>query len=330
MVCTKFAFAGFRHGHIFSLYNALLEREDICILGAWEADPAARAQAEEKGVKFTYDSLDQLLADPDVEVVAIGDYYAARGNIALRALQAGKHVLADKPLCTSRKEAEAIEQEAAKRGLAVGLMLDLRDNAQWATVLDAVENGIIGKINNIIFEGQHPLMYGIRPGWYFEEGKHGGVINDIAIHAVDIVRLLTHSDVDAVVGARCWNFYAQQEPGFGDSGQFVLRMGSSAGVMGDVSYSAPDGQLFSLPCYWHFRIWGEKGLLDFAYNQPEITLYAKGEQGGRPLPLLENFTTYLDRFLAALKTPENIPALNRENLASTCQTLWVQEVADGL
>jgi len=328
MKCVNFAFAGFRHGHILSLYNQLLSRADVRIVGAWEADPAARAQAEEKGVVFTYDTLEQLLADSQVDVVAIGDYFAARGNIALQALQAGKHVIADKPLCTRRSEAEAIGQEAAKRGLAVGIMLDLRDNVQWATVLDAVKNGIIGKVNNIIFEGQHPLMYGSRAGWYFEEGKYGGVINDIAIHAVDIVRLLTGSDVAEVVGARCWNFYANQEPGFGDSGQFVLRMGSGAGVMGDVSYAAPDGQLFSLPCYWHFRIWGEKGLLDFAYNQPEITLFAKGEQGGRLLPQVQEYTTYLDRFLAVLAKPEAIPNYNKENLASSCQALWIQEVAD--
>ena len=49
MRCTNFAFAGFRHDHIFMLYNALSAREDIRIVGAFEADAQARANAEKKG-----------------------------------------------------------------------------------------------------------------------------------------------------------------------------------------------------------------------------------------------------------------------------------------
>ena len=37
------------------------------------------------------------------------------------------------------------------------------------------------------FTAQHPLLYGTRAKWYFEEGKHGGSINDIGVHAVTLV-----------------------------------------------------------------------------------------------------------------------------------------------
>ena len=330
MSCTKFAFAGFRHGHIFALYNALKGREDARIVGCWEADPAAKAEAEAKGVVFTYDTLEQLLADPQVDVVAIGDYFAARGGIALRALQAGKHVLADKPLCTSRKEAEAIAKEAAASGLAVGIMLDFMDNSSAVTAMDAVRRGMLGKINNISMNGQHPLLYGSRPGWYYEEGKHCGVINDIAIHAVDACRLFTECDVAEVVGARCWNFYADQEPRFEDSAQLLLRMENGAGIMADVSYAVPDAQLYSLPAYWHVRIWGQLGMLEFGINQPQVTFFSKYEAGTQVLPMLPVEKTYLDTYLEALAEPEKIAALNKRNIASTIQTLWVQEVADGI
>ena len=297
-------------------------------MGAWENNAEARAQAEEKGVKFTYETLDQLLADPNVEVVAIGDYYGARGGIALRALQAGKHVLVDKPLCICLEDAEAIAQEANQRGLAVGIMLDMPDQPMVATATDAIRSGVIGKVNNIIFEGQHPLMYGTRPGWYFEEGKHGGVINDIAIHGIDWCRFITGSDVEEVVGARCWNFYADKEPDFLDSAQFVVKMGNGAGVMADISYAAPDVQLFGLPSYWHFRVWGELGMLEFSLNLPDVILYAKGESGGRVLPAKPVEKTYLDSFLEALNNPADIAACTRENLATARQTLMIQKAAD--
>ena len=67
-------------------------------------------------------------------------------------------------------------------------------------------------------------MYGRRPDWYFEKGKHGGVINDLAIHGIDLVRLFTDSDVEQVLSARSWNFYANEEPAFLDSAQFMLKM----------------------------------------------------------------------------------------------------------
>jgi predicted dehydrogenase len=46
---------------------------------------------------------------------------------------------------------------------------------------------MLGKIKTAAFTGQHPLNWGVRPGWYFEEGKHGGTFNDIAIHGVDAI-----------------------------------------------------------------------------------------------------------------------------------------------
>ena len=305
MRCTNFAFAGFRHDHIFMLYNALSTREDIRIVGAFEADAQARANAEKKGVVFTYDSLEQLLADPQVEVVAIGDYFGARGGIAIRALQAGKHVLSDKPICTSLRELETIRAEAEARNLTA-----------------------VGKISNVCFEGQHPLMYGLRPRWYYEEGKHGGVINDIAIHGIDILRLLGCGKVAKVVGARSWNFYAYDDPQFEDCTQFILEMENGAGVIGDVSYSCPDVQLYGLPTYWHFRVWGDQGMLDFGVNLPEVTLYAKGESQGRALELITPEADYLDLFLQALANPELRAAHNAENYFSSEQTLLVQQAAD--
>lgn len=328
MRCTKFAFAGFRHGHIFALYNALTKREDVCIVGAFEADAQARAEAEAKGVVFTYDSLEQLLADPQVDVVAIGDYFGARGGVAIRALRAGKHVLSDKPICTSLQELETIRAEAEARNLAVGVMLDMRSNPKIYTALNAVQKGMIGKISNVCFEGQHPLMYGQRPGWYYEEGKHGGVINDIAIHGIDILRLMGCGKVARVVGARSWNFYAYNDPQFEDCTQFILEMENGAGVIGDVSYSCPDVQLYGLPTYWHFRVWGDQGMLDFGYNIPEVTLYAKGESKGRALEIIQPEADYLELFLQALACPALRGQHNAENILTSQQTLLVQQAAD--
>jgi predicted dehydrogenase len=60
-----------------------------------------------------------MLDEVEVDIVAVGDYYGVRGERVIAALERGKHVIADKPLCTSLAELDRIEQLAAEKGLSV-------------------------------------------------------------------------------------------------------------------------------------------------------------------------------------------------------------------
>ena len=324
----KVAFAGFRHSHILDLYAEIKRHPQLEVMGAFEDHAPSRKEAEARGVEFNYDSLEAMLEDPQIDIIFTGDYFGNRGAVAIKALKAGKHVLADKPLCTRLSELREIRTLAAEKNLAVGILLNLPDLPNFVTAQEAIHEGIIGKINNIVFEGQHPLLYGSRPDWYYEPELHGGVINDIAIHGIDLARLLTGSDLEEVIGARCWNFYAKESPSLKDSAQFLLKTTSGAGIIGDVSYAAPDTQGFSHSAYWHFRVWGEKGMMDFGVNLPHVTLYLNGEKQPRQLPQTETRRSYLTDFLAAVENPALTAGFNARMLASTEQTLMVQEKAE--
>lgn len=324
----KLAFAGFRHGHIYSLYNAALTREDIEIVGAWEADEAARREAEGKGVSFTHASLDDLLTSSGADAVAVGDCYGLRGQIAISALKAGKHLISDKPLCTSLDELVEIRALCEEKSLAVGIMLDLRDYENVVTAKAAIDEGLIGKINNICFEGQHPLNYGSRPAWYFEPGMQGGTVNDIAIHGVDLVRLFTGSDLETVLAARTWNFYAKEVPHFSDSAQFLIRLASGAGVMADVSYAAPSTLGYSHSAYWHFRIWGDKGMIEFNAVSSGVKAWLDGEKEPRVLSPVKVNKNYVDRFVSSVTNPALRAEMTRDMLDSAEQTLKIQAHAD--
>lgn len=324
----KVAFAGFRHSHIIDLYAEIKNHPQLEVVGAFEEYAPSRMEAEARDVVFNYESLEALLNDPQVDIVATGDCFGNRGSVAIKALQAGKHVLTDKPLCTRLAELSEIRRLAAEKKLAVGILLNLPDLPNFVTAQEAIQEDMLGKINNIVFEGQHPLLYGSRPDWYYEPELHGGVINDIAIHGIDLARLLTCSDLEEVIGARCWNFYAKEGPSLKDSAQFLLKTTSGAGIIGDVSYAAPNTQGFSHSAYWHFRIWGEKGMMDFGVNLPHVTVYLNGEKQPRLLPQSETRRSYLTDFLAAVETPALTAGFNARMLASTEQTLMVQAKAD--
>ena len=106
---VRFALAGVRHFHIFDLVAALAAREDAELVAAAEDDADAAAAAHARGVEFTHRTVDELLAEPEqFDVLAVGDYYARRGSLAIRALELGKHVLLDKPICIDLPELDRI------------------------------------------------------------------------------------------------------------------------------------------------------------------------------------------------------------------------------
>ena len=317
----KIAFAGLRHGHIFGLYSAAKKMEGITVTGAWEADDAARAAAQEKISEPFYETYEALLSDPEVEAVAVGDYYQARGGLIIRALEAGKHVIADKPVCTSLKELEEIRRKAIEKKLKVGCMLDLRYDSTIRTAKKLIEEGRLGRIHAAAFTGQHPLSYGTRHGWYFEEGRHGGTINDIAIHGIDAMRYMTGLEFVKTTAARTWNAYAKEVPFFNDCAQFMAEYEGGAGVMADVSYAAQSETAGLMPSYWRFTIWGEQGAVEFKFGTGRLLLV--GKEKAEEIECAPVSETWLDDFVK----PYDEAAV--EDIIASCRAaLTIQQAAD--
>ncbi|EDY19488.1 oxidoreductase domain protein [Chthoniobacter flavus Ellin428] len=300
---TRFAFAGFRHVHILDLLTGVEERSDTEVVACCEEDAATRDALAEKGrVKITHTDFATMLREVDCDVIAIGDYYGKRGSLALAALRAGRHVLSDKPLCTSLAEQEEIERVAAERKLLVGLQLDSRDIAALRKLRDIILSGEIGEVASIHIDGQHPLLLGTRPGWYFEEGKHGGTINDIGVHAFDFVPWMTGHQWGEFRAVRSWNAKAREFPHFEDSAQFMATLDNGAGILCDFSYLAPDTLGYKLPHYWHLLVHGTRGLAETHLFAKEITVIKDSSTEPELIPVGENRTRgYLEDFLQEVR-----------------------------
>ncbi|MBQ7109415.1 MAG: Gfo/Idh/MocA family oxidoreductase [Clostridia bacterium] len=323
MDITNIAFAGFRHNHIFGLYNTATENKEVNILGCFENNEEARQfAADTYNIDFNYNSYRELLDDAAVDIVAIGDYYGIRGKMVIEALKAGKHVICDKPICTDIAQLDEIEKLVKETGLQVCCMLDLRYMPQIPKVCELISSGEIGEIINASFTGQHCLDYGNRPGWYFEEGKHGGTINDIAIHGVDIVRFITGKNLTKVNFAKTWNAFAKEEPEFKDCGQFMAEM-ENMSLMADVSYAAPKFRGI-MPTYWDFYFWGTKGMIKFNLKSSTIHIFKTDEEIIECAP---SKTQYLQDFLLEIKGEKTI--MNTLGiLESQRQVLMIQRAAE--
>lgn len=300
---TRFAFAGFRHAHILDLLGGLEERDDAQVVACCEEDATARAELAQAGrVEITHTDFAEMLRTVPSDVVAIGDYYSRRGAIAIEALRAGRHVLSDKPLCTTLEKLAEIERLVVQEQLLVGLQLDSRGYGSFIALRGLLRRGDLGDICTIRIDGQHPLRLGTRSPWYFEPGKHGGTINDIGIHAFDFVPWLTGLDWREIAAARSWNAKARDLPHFHDCAQILGVLSNGAGVMADFSYLAPDRLGYDLPQYWRIVVHGTLGFAETHLLATEITVVTDADAAPQiiaaapPKP-----RAYLDDFLAELR-----------------------------
>lgn len=300
------AFAGFKHGHIGALYEEAKANPEINIIGAWEPTEEGRKLSEGLGIEFNYETLEDILKDTRVDTVVLGGYYGERGGHAIEALRAGKNVYTDKPLCTRICELDEIERLAREKNLKVGCMLTLRFGMGMKTVRDIIMNGDLGEIGAIDMTAQHPLSYGSRPHWYFESGKHGGTINDIAIHGIDIVRFVTGYGLKKVVAARTWNHFATEEPQFKDCGQFMVELENGAGFLGDVSYAAPAKSGMKLPFYWRIIFWGTKGVIEYKLNGESVEAAFVEDDFIKPIKAEKYDATCFGEFMKELRGEESI------------------------
>jgi predicted dehydrogenase len=334
---VKFVIIGTRHGHINDLIARLREHESATLVAICEEDEAAREAMKESAALQeyspavpVYDSYAKMLDEVPCDAVGIGDYYGVRGARAIEALRRGKHVLSDKPLCTSLTELDEIEKLAREKKLSVGCQLDLRDGGLMCAFRELVQNEELGEIHAISFGGQHPLMYGKRAGWYFEEGKHGGTINDIAIHALDLIPWLTGLEFKTINAARNWNAVLPQVPHFKDAAQMMLTLQNGGGVLGDVSYFSPDSFGYVLPLYWRITVWGTRGVAEASYTEKQIKLFQNGETTARVIePGEGNPGGYLEAFLQEARgETQNLSLSTDEVLRAARVSLLVQNAAD--
>lgn len=328
---TKFAFMGFRHGHIHALYDLATKRDDVeVVAGCEEHEETRRTLADTSQIKITHCDYAEMLREVDCDIVAVGDYYEKRGRVLIQALKAGKHVIADKPLCIRLSELEEIERLAKSGGLAVGCMLDFRSIGQFRKLRELVLQGEIGEVHAISFNGQHPLCYGTRASWYFEEGKHGGTLNDIGIHAVDYVPWATGLRFTTINAARSWNAAIKEVPLFADGAQVMLTMENGCGVLGDVSYLAPDSFEYSLPQYWRMTFWGSKGMMEAGERIDGVLLYKNGTQDVQRVPPGESRVGgYLEDFLREIRgETEGVELSTSQVIESARISLRIQEAAD--
>jgi len=146
----------------------------------------AQAQARELGIPRFHDSYDALLADPDVEAVYIAVPNALHAEWSVRALQAGKHVLCEKPFSRHPEEVERAFDAAAAEGLVLAEAFMWRHHPQARRLLELM--GEIGEPR--LIRASFSFLLDRRGDIRLSAALDGGALMDVGCYCVSAVRML--------------------------------------------------------------------------------------------------------------------------------------------
>jgi scyllo-inositol 2-dehydrogenase (NADP+) len=144
---------------------------------------AERARADWPGARIT-DAFEHLLADAQIPLVVIATPNDTHFDYARRALEAGKHVVVDKPVTLSAAQAQQLAALAAARGLLFAPFHNRRWDGDFLTVKALLARGALGRITyyESHFDRFRPL---VRPRWREEAARGGGLLYDLGPHLID-------------------------------------------------------------------------------------------------------------------------------------------------
>ena len=152
----------------------------------------AKARAAEFGFKTATENWRDLVDDPSVHVISITAPNAFHAEMAVAALEAGKHVWCEKPMAPSFAEAETMKDAARKSGRTAILGYNYIQNPAILHIRKLLVEGAIGAVNHIRLEMDEDFMADPDAPfhWRNERVSGYGVIDDFAVHPLSIIRVL--------------------------------------------------------------------------------------------------------------------------------------------
>ncbi|MGN1451950.1 MAG: Gfo/Idh/MocA family protein, partial [Eubacteriales bacterium] len=173
-----------------------LMESDVCTLaGIYDIDEAKRNLASSRGIKV-YSTREELLSDPEIEIVTIATPNDVHEEIAVAALQAGKNVISEKPVTLSLESLERMIAAANKAGKIFSVHQNRRFDVDALAMKKIHDSGEIGEVINI--ESRIHGSRGIPSDWRGIKKYGGGMLYDWGIHIIDQACMILGYDVKSV------------------------------------------------------------------------------------------------------------------------------------
>lgn len=244
----RFAVININHPHIYGMTEAIKRGGgELVALYAKEADLTAaflKTFPEAKMAK----SEAEILEDPSIHLVLSSGIPDERAPLGIRVMQHGKDYLTDKPGIITLKQLAAVKKVQQETKRIYSIMYSERlENKGTEKASQLVKAGAIGQVIQTINLAPHRINNNIgktglavRPDWFWDKKRFGGILTDIGSHQFDQYLHFTGSTQAEVVASQVGNLHHPDKPLFEDFGDVMLRGNGGVGYI-RVDWFTPDG-----------------------------------------------------------------------------------------
>ncbi|WP_221563224.1 Gfo/Idh/MocA family protein [Alkalihalobacillus sp. TS-13] len=190
----KIGIISFAHMHAYSYAKSIQQMGGIELAGIADDNAARGAKMADTFQTQYYQDVDSLLST-DIDAVIVTSENVHHVDHVVAAGQAGKHILCEKPLATTIRDAKKMIATCKEHGVILQTAFPVRFNTSILRAKELVEDGKLGRI--LAMKGTNR---GTNPGGWFIDPKKsgGGAVMDHTVHVVDIMRWLMNAEVNEV------------------------------------------------------------------------------------------------------------------------------------
>ncbi len=263
-----FAANGLAHGHINSMCTDM-KKAGATLKYIYDEDPALCEQyAKTYPDAIVAKNYEEILSDPEIELVTSAAIPERRAAIAIAAMKAGKHALIDKAPVITFEQLEAVKKTIKETGMKYFVYYGEFVNVEVSVYAkQLIDRGIIGDIFHMDIVAPHRLNPASRPEWFFKRSETGGIITDIGSHQLYQFFEFSGAKDAKIESARVDNFFAKDYASaeeFDDFGDLTIT--GDNGVTGyvRVDWNSPAG----IKAWGDVRvvIQGSKGYIELRKN----------------------------------------------------------------
>jgi predicted dehydrogenase len=203
-------------GFIGTVHVEALRKIGVQVRGVLGSTPdRGAARADALGVRHAYASLEDILADPSVDVVHVTSPNHLHVPQASAILAAGRHVVCEKPLAMTAAESAALVEQAAASGLVNAVNFNIRFYPLHQHVREIVAAGDLGDVRFVTGHYfQDWLLHDTDWNWRLEPDKGGALraVGDIGSHWLDLMAFVTGQPIVSVMADLATFVDTRQEP----------------------------------------------------------------------------------------------------------------------
>ncbi len=267
--------------------------------------------AHELGIPQHSAELAGMLADERVKAVYVSSINSLHRPQVIKAAQAGKHILCDKPLATRAADALKMVKACDKAGVVLAVNHHFRSSPVHQTMRRMIAAGDIGEVRSLIII-HAGLLRPVLQTWRIKDPDEGAIYLDLSVHDIDLASFLLQQQPLTAIGIG--DALALGDASAHDHTMYALRMSGGAFVQVNESFVTPDVES-------QVMAYGSEGILIATGTLAQrstgtLVRRLRGRNEAIPLRANDIYADTVEQFLAAIEGRGEPRATGRDGLAS--------------